>query len=69
MGFTAEDLARPGSDRLVEGVIAYGTAETVAARLREHLDAGADHIAVQVLAGPAELSPALAELAAALGLK
>jgi probable F420-dependent oxidoreductase len=69
MGFTAEDLARPGSDRLVEGVVAYGTAETVAARLREHLDAGADHIAVQVLAGPAELSPALAELAAALGLK
>jgi probable F420-dependent oxidoreductase len=68
MGFTDEDLARPGSDPLVDSVIAYGTADQVAARLQEHLDAGADHVAVQVLADPADLSPALAELAAALKL-
>jgi len=49
LGFTDEDVAAPGSDRLVDAVIAHGTAEQVAARLDEHLRAGADHVSVQVL--------------------
>lgn len=68
LGFTDDDIARPGSDRLVDAVVAYGTTEAIAARLGEHLDAGADHVAVQVLTRPEKLVPALAELAGALGL-
>ncbi|ELB91912.1 hypothetical protein Rwratislav_16842, partial [Rhodococcus wratislaviensis IFP 2016] len=40
----------------------------VAGRLREHLDAGADHVAVQVLPAGDDPVPALRELAGALGL-
>jgi probable F420-dependent oxidoreductase len=69
LGFTDEDVAKPGSDRLVDAVVAYGTPEAIAARLKEHLTAGADHVAVQVLSGPDKLVPALAELAGPLGLK
>ncbi|OHU99958.1 LLM class F420-dependent oxidoreductase [Mycobacterium talmoniae] len=68
LGFTDDDLAAPGSDRLVDAVVAYGTPEQIAARLTQHLDAGADHVPVQVLTGPDKLVPALAELAGPLGL-
>ena len=43
-------------------------AEAIAARLKQHLDAGADHVAVQVLTSPDKLVGALAELAGPLGL-
>ena len=69
LGFTDEDLAKPGSDRLVDALVAYGTVDAIAARLKEHLDAGADHVPVQVLTGPDKLVPALAELAGPLGLR
>ena len=69
LGFTDEDVAKPGSDRLVDAVVAYGTTDAIAARLKEHLDAGADHVAVQVLTSPDKLVPALAELAGPLGLQ
>ncbi|WP_205876508.1 LLM class F420-dependent oxidoreductase [Mycobacterium camsae] len=68
LGFSDEDLAKPGSDRLVDSVVAYGPTDAIAARLREHLDAGADHVPVQVLTRSHDLVPALAELAQALGL-
>ena len=69
LGFTDEDVAKPGSDRLVDAVVAYGTTDAIAARLKEHLSAGADHVPVQVLTPPDKLVPALAELAGPLGLK
>jgi len=69
LGFTDEDVAKPGSDRLVDAVVAYGTVDAIAARLKEHLAAGADHVPVQVLTGPDKLVPALAELAGPLGLQ
>jgi len=69
LGFTDEDVAKPGSDRLVDAVVAYGTTDAIAARLKEHLAAGADHVPVQVLASPDKLVPALAELAGPLGLQ
>jgi probable F420-dependent oxidoreductase len=50
-GFTEDDLAGGGSDRLVDGVVAWGDEVAVIARVREHVDAGADHVAVQVLSG------------------
>jgi probable F420-dependent oxidoreductase len=68
LGFGDDDLAKPGSDKLVDAVVAYGTPDQIAARLRQHLEAGADHVPVQVLASPDKLVPALAELAGPLGL-
>jgi probable F420-dependent oxidoreductase len=49
LGFTDDDFADGGSDRLVDAVIAWGDVDTVAARVQAHRDAGADHVAVQVL--------------------
>ncbi|HME76845.1 MAG TPA: LLM class F420-dependent oxidoreductase [Mycobacterium sp.] len=69
LGFTDDDITRPGSDRLVDAMVAHGTTDSIAARLNEHLDAGADHVAVQVLTKNENLVPALAELAGSLGLK
>jgi probable F420-dependent oxidoreductase len=69
LGFTDEDVAEPGSDALVDAVVAYGSLDAIAARLKEHLSAGADHVPVQVLTSPEKLVPALAELASALSLK
>jgi probable F420-dependent oxidoreductase len=48
-GFTEHDLRDGGSDRLVDGLIAWGSDEAIAARVREHLDAGADHVCIQVI--------------------
>lgn len=48
MGFSEADLSGP-SDRLVDALVAHGDVDTVAARCRAHLDAGADHVAIQVL--------------------
>jgi probable F420-dependent oxidoreductase len=69
LGVTDADVAKPGSDALVDAVIAYGTTDAIAARLTEHLTAGADHVPVQVLAGTDKLVPALTELAGPLGLQ
>ena len=68
LGFTDDDVARPGSDKLVDAVVAYGTAEDVANRLTEHLQAGANHVPIQVLGSQERLVPTLAELAGPIGL-
>ncbi|TQF65569.1 LLM class F420-dependent oxidoreductase [Rhodococcus spelaei] len=68
LGFTDEELADGGSDRVIDALVAHGDAGSVAARLTEHLDAGADHVAVQVLPADGDALPALTALAAALGL-
>lgn len=69
LGFTDDDIAKPGSDRLIDAVVAHGTPDDIAVRLAEHLDAGADHVAIQVLGGWDALVPTLTELAGPLGLK
>ena len=48
-GITDDDLLDGGSDRLVDMLVAWGDVDAIRARVREHLDAGADHVAVQVL--------------------
>ncbi|WP_431238992.1 LLM class F420-dependent oxidoreductase [Mycolicibacterium aichiense] len=68
LGFNDDDVAKPGSDRLVDAVVAYGTPEAIAARLTQHLEAGADHVPVQVLTSSDKLVDALAALAGPLGL-
>lgn len=65
-GYTDADLAGTGSDRVIDDVVAWGDAATIAARVRAHLDAGADHVCVQLrsAAGGADLClPAFRELA------
>jgi probable F420-dependent oxidoreductase len=68
LGFAEPDVTGAGSDRLVEATIAIGGVDTVAERVRAHLEAGADHVAIQVLSEGAgatavrelrELAPAL----------
>ncbi|AHI01100.1 LLM class F420-dependent oxidoreductase [Kutzneria viridogrisea] len=49
LGFTDEDFAEGGSDRLVDSTVAWGDENVVADRLRQHFDAGADHVCLQVL--------------------
>ena len=48
-GWKEEDLVVVGgSDRLVDALVAWGDVEAVAARVREHIDAGADHVVLHV---------------------
>jgi probable F420-dependent oxidoreductase len=48
-GFTDDDIAEGGSDRLVDALIGWGDEAAIAARVQQHRDAGADHVCVQVL--------------------
>ena len=65
-GYTERDIADGGSDRLIDAVIPHGAADAVADALRAHLDAGADHVAVQALGhGPSPVAD-LQAIAAAL---
>jgi probable F420-dependent oxidoreductase len=48
-GFTERDVADGGSDRLIDAVVPHGSAQAVAEAVRAHLDAGADHVALQPL--------------------
>jgi probable F420-dependent oxidoreductase len=50
-GFTEDDLKDGGSDRLVDAVFAWGTDETIRARVDEFIEAGADHVALQIVDG------------------
>jgi probable F420-dependent oxidoreductase len=69
LGFSAADVAEEGSDRLVDALVALGGPEQVAAKLWEHLDAGADHVCVQLLAEAGDDPMAgYEQLALALGL-
>lgn len=49
LGWSDDDLADGGSDALVDALVAHGDASTAAAQVREHLEAGADHVAIQLL--------------------
>src|SRR6266851_4660091 len=71
LGFSDDDMAAGGTDAFVDAMVAWGTLEQVQARVREHFDAGADHVCIQPLGSGRravpdaqwrELAPALAEL-------
>jgi probable F420-dependent oxidoreductase len=49
LGFTDEDFGGGISDRLVDSVVAWGDEDAIRARVRAHLEAGADHVAIQPL--------------------
>jgi probable F420-dependent oxidoreductase len=71
-GFTEDDFDNGGSDRLVDALVAWGDVDAVNERVRQHLDAGADHVCLQALVDakrvvPLEqwraIAPAMRELA------
>jgi probable F420-dependent oxidoreductase len=69
LGWSDADLADGGSDALIDALVAHGSAEDVAARLHQHLDNGADHVAVHLLTHDGEDAAAtFATLARALQL-
>ena len=49
LGWTDDDFADGGSDRLIDALVAHGDAATAIVRVREHLEAGADHVAIQLI--------------------
>jgi probable F420-dependent oxidoreductase len=57
-GFDEADFVRGGSERLKEAMVAWGDADTIAARVREHHEAGADHVMIQALGAEAFEVPA-----------
>lgn len=68
LGFSDEDIADGGSDRLVDAIVAWGDLDAIRRRVRAHHDAGADHVCIQVLTTDAATLPheAWRELATAL---
>ena len=72
LGFSDDEFADGGSDRVVDAIVAWGGEDVIVDRVRAHFDAGADHVCVQPLpAKPREvpadqwraLAPALGDLA------
>jgi hypothetical protein len=50
LGYTEADIdGGRGSDRLVDDLVVWGDLDTIVRRLHDHLDAGADHVAIQVM--------------------
>lgn len=72
LGFTEHDVTKPGTVELIDALIAHGDADTVAARLRAHLDAGADQVALAVLPSEGDegsILPTLRALAPVLDVR
>jgi len=49
LGYTDDDFAGDGSDRLIDSVVSWGDVDAIVARVREHHGAGADHVCIQVV--------------------
>jgi probable F420-dependent oxidoreductase len=60
LGYGDEDLEDGGSDRLIDAIVGWGDEDAVVARVKAHLDAGADHVCIQPVG--ASIDVALAEL-------
>jgi probable F420-dependent oxidoreductase len=65
-GYTDDDINRGGSDRLIDALVLHGTIDAIATGLRAHLDAGADHVAIQVLTAGTDPMSGYQQLAHAL---
>jgi len=67
LGYTADDVEQC-SDRLVDAIVVWGDGEAIRTRVQAHHDAGADHVAIQVLPydDPARIRRDWQELAPAL---
>ena len=54
IGFTEDDLSEGGSDRLLDAIRPWGDIQTVATKITEHFEAGADHVCVQLVVDQTE---------------
>ena len=52
LGFDDDDLAAPGSDKLIDAVVSHGTPDDIVASLERHRLAGADQVTLAVLGQP-----------------
>ena len=68
-GFSEEDVADGGSDHLVDAIVRQGDAADLAAAVRAQLDAGADHVCVQVVPAKDDPRRALRSIAGTLDLR
>jgi probable F420-dependent oxidoreductase len=57
LGWGDDHLADGGSDALVDAIVAWGDEGAIVERVRAHLDAGADHVCIQVLGEDAVTLP------------
>jgi probable F420-dependent oxidoreductase len=48
LGYTDDDIAQ-STDRVVDGIVAWGDEDAIRRRVQAHRDAGADHVCIQVL--------------------
>jgi probable F420-dependent oxidoreductase len=69
LGWSEEDLADGGSERLLDAVVPQGSAAQLAAFVESHLDAGADHVCVQSVGVSGVPTAAWTAMAAALRLQ
>lgn len=51
LGLDKEQDIDPVSDRMIDEIFAHGSTEAMAARVKAHHDAGANHVCVQVISG------------------
>ena len=64
LGFGEDELGERPSDRFLDAMVAWGSAEAVRARIRAHFDAGASHVCIQPLDPAGGTAPDLAALEA-----
>jgi len=56
-GMEASDFENGGSDRLVDFTMAWGDEDAIAARIKAHHDAGANHVCIQPLSPEGRQTP------------
>ncbi|MFI8568960.1 LLM class F420-dependent oxidoreductase [Rhodococcus sp. NPDC078407] len=66
LGYSDEEIGDGGSDRLIDALVAHGDAAAIAARLDEHLAAGASHVTLHSLPDDSDPLETYREVAAAL---
>ena len=55
LGFGDNDFSAGGSDRLIDALVAWGDDHAIESRIRQHRDAGANHVCIQVLSEEGQL--------------
>jgi len=66
LGFEDSDFEAGGSERLLDAMVAQGSPEAVAAEVRRHVDAGADHVPLHPIHDDADVVDVMGRIAAAL---
>ena len=68
LGFGEDDLSGQGSDRFLDAMVAWGSAEALRGRIRAHFDAGASHVCIQPFDPGGSAAPDLGALEAVAAL-